>query len=107
LGFGVVSLSVRAFTSLAPGHLVRDPATYALAAGGTLAFLFYATALQRGAVTATMAAVVLGETLLPALIGVAVLGDRTRAGFAPVAVAGFAVPATESAAVAGDRDLDE
>jgi drug/metabolite transporter (DMT)-like permease len=89
LGFGVVALSARALTSLAPAQLIRDPASYALAAAGAVAFLLYATALQGGTVTATMAAVILGETLLPAVIGVALLGDHTRPGFALIAATGF------------------
>lgn len=91
LGFGVVALAARVITRLSIAHLLRDPAVYALVIGGAMAFLFYATALQRGAVTTVTAAVVIGETLMPALVGVIVLGDRTRAGFVPVAVVGFAV----------------
>jgi drug/metabolite transporter (DMT)-like permease len=89
--FGVVALAARALTDLSPAHLVRDPASYAAVGGGLVAFLFYATGLQRGAVTVTTAAVVVGETILPAAVGVLLLGDRTRPGFAPLAVAGFGV----------------
>jgi drug/metabolite transporter (DMT)-like permease len=91
LGFGVVALAARALPSLSPGHLVRDPALYALVLGGLVAFLFYATGLQRGAVTVVTAAVVVGETLVPAAVGVVVFGDHTRAGMVPVAVGGFVV----------------
>ncbi|WP_329520801.1 hypothetical protein [Spirillospora sp. NBC_01491] len=89
LGFGLVSISVRVMTSLAPLELLRDPATYALAAGGTAAFAFYATALGRGSVTPTIAALVVAQTAVPAGIGVWLLGDRSRPGFAPVAITGF------------------
>jgi drug/metabolite transporter (DMT)-like permease len=91
LGFGVVALAARALTDLSAAGLIVNPATYALAGAGVVAFLFYATGLQRGAVTVTTAAVVIGETVLPAVVGVLVLGDRTRPGFAGVAVAGFVV----------------
>jgi drug/metabolite transporter (DMT)-like permease len=91
LGFGVVALAARALPSLSPGHLVRDPALYALVLGGLVAFLFYATGLQRGAVTVVTATVVVGETLVPAAVGVVVFGDHTRAGMVPVAVGGFVV----------------
>jgi drug/metabolite transporter (DMT)-like permease len=91
LGFGVVALAARALPSLSPGHLVRDPALYALVLGGLVAFLFYATGLQRGGVTVVTAAVVVGETLVPAAVGVVVFGDHTRAGMVPVAVGGFVV----------------
>lgn len=74
---------------LSPRHLIRDPATYALILGGVVTFLFYVTGLQRGAVTVVTAAVVVGETLLPAAVGVLVLGDHTRPGMMPLGLAGF------------------
>ncbi len=89
LGFGFVAVGARVVRSLAPLDLLRDPATYAVAGGGLAAMLFFATALQRGAVTTTTAAVVVAETLMPALVGVLLLGDHTRHGFVWVAVAGF------------------
>jgi drug/metabolite transporter (DMT)-like permease len=91
LGFGVSALAARVITNLSIGHLLRDPAVYAMGIGGVVSFLFYATALQRFAVTTVTAAVIVGETVLPALVGVYVLGDRTRPGFIPVAVAGFMI----------------
>jgi drug/metabolite transporter (DMT)-like permease len=91
LGFGIVALAARVLTDLKFGHLIRDPALYALVIGGVVSFLFYATALQRFAVTTVTAAVIIAETLFPSLVGVIVLGDRTRPGFIPVAVAGFVV----------------
>jgi drug/metabolite transporter (DMT)-like permease len=100
LGFGVVALAARALPRVTPAALASDPATYALAIGGTVAFLYYARALQRGVVTAVTAAVVVGETLLPAIIGVLVFGDHTRPGAVPVAVAGFAATLTGAARLA-------
>jgi drug/metabolite transporter (DMT)-like permease len=91
LGFGFVAVGSRVVTSLEPLDLLRDPATYVVAGGGLVALLFFATALQRGSVTTTTGAVVVAETLMPALIGVFLLGDRTRQGFGWVAVAGFAL----------------
>jgi len=91
LGFGIVALCARALTDLSPSSLVTNPAAYGLLAGGFISFLFYATALQRHKVTTVTAAVVIGETVLPALVGVLVLGDGTRPGFVPVAVIGFVI----------------
>ena len=51
--------------------------------------MFYATALEGGSVTVATAAVVLAETIPPAVIGVVFLGDQTRPGLAAVAWAGF------------------
>jgi drug/metabolite transporter (DMT)-like permease len=89
LGFGFVAIGARVITSLSPLDLLGDPATYAVAGGGLVGLLFFATALQRGSVTTTTGAVVVAETLIPAVIGVFLLGDGTRQGFGWVAVAGF------------------
>jgi hypothetical protein len=56
-----------------------------------VSFVFYATALEGGSVTVATSAVVLAETLPPAVVGVLFLGDTTRHGLAPVAVIGFAL----------------
>ncbi|MFL6054751.1 MAG: hypothetical protein ACJ72W_17785 [Actinoallomurus sp.] len=89
LGFGFVAIGARVLVSLSPLDLVRDPATYVVAGGGLLAFLFFATALQRGSVTTTTATMVVAETVVPALVGVFLLGDGTRHGMAWSAVLGF------------------
>jgi drug/metabolite transporter (DMT)-like permease len=91
LGFGVVALAARVLTGFSAARLVADPAAYALVSGGLVAFLFFTTGLQRGAVTVTTAAVVVGETVVPATVGVLVLDDQIRPGFTPVAAAGFVV----------------
>lgn len=62
--------------------------------------LFYATALQRGSVTTSTAMMVLGETVFPSLVGVLVLGDRTRPGFVVVALAGFVLAVAAALALA-------
>jgi len=100
LGFGVVAVSGRVITSFAPLDLLTDPAIYGVAAGGVIAMLFYASALQRGSVTTATAMMVIGETVLPSLIGVVALGDRTKPGFALVAVAGFALAVAAALALA-------
>lgn len=100
LSFGVVALSARVIGSLAPLDLLTDPATYILAVSGAMAMLFYATALQRGSVTTATAMMVIGETVLPSLIGVLVLGDTTRPGFAAVAVIGFVLAVSAALALA-------
>src|SRR5277367_6387008 len=91
LGYGVLGVAARVLTGFEPLTLIRDPAAYAVVAGGLISFVFYTTALEGGSVTVATAAVVLAETLPPAIIGVIFLGDTTRPGLAPVAWAGFAV----------------
>lgn len=88
-GYGVLGIAARVLNGFEPLVLLRDPAAYAVAAAGIVSFVFYATALEGGSVTVATAAVVLAETLPPALVGVLFLGDTTRPGLAPAAVAGF------------------
>jgi hypothetical protein len=87
--FGLFALCVRALPDLSPLVLLRSPALYALVAAGGAAYVLLTTALQRGSVTAATAAMVVGETALPALLGVLLLGDHPRPGFGVVAVIGF------------------
>ncbi|WP_328322067.1 hypothetical protein [Streptomyces sp. NBC_00388] len=96
VGFGVVEVAVRLIDSVD----FTNPALYALLVGGGSAFLLLTSALQRGSVTTATAGMVLGETIGPALVGVVWLGDRTREGLAPLAVAGFAVAVAGALALA-------
>ncbi|MGW5720125.1 DMT family transporter [Amycolatopsis sp. NPDC003865] len=109
LSFGVVAIAGRIIPSLAPSALLTDPATYTVAVAGGMAMLFYATALQRGSVTTSTAMMVLGETVFPSLVGVLVLGDRTRPGFVAVAGAGFVLAVAAALALArfGEPDTSE
>ncbi|MFE3739786.1 hypothetical protein ACFXP3_09220 [Streptomyces sp. NPDC059096] len=90
LGFGVVEVAVRLIDPAAPLD-PANPALYALLLGGAAAFLLLTSALQRGSVTTATAGLVLGETIGPALVGIAWLGDRTRGGLEWLAITGFAV----------------
>ncbi|MGW1889497.1 hypothetical protein ACWCP6_04445 [Streptomyces sp. NPDC002004] len=100
LGFGVVEVSVRLIDDVSPASLLTNPATYALLIGGGAAFLLLTSALERGSVTSATAALVIGETIGPALIGVAWLGDRTREGLTWLAVLGFSVAVAGALALA-------
>lgn len=91
LGFGVVAVAARVAPDLAPAALVRDPATWALVAAGTVAFHHYSAALQRGGVLAATSAMTVAQTVGPALVGVLALGDEVRAGALPLALAGLAL----------------
>jgi len=92
-GFGVVEVGVRliAVTDPAAPSLFADPALYAAAAGGVAGFLLLTSALHRGSVTTTVAGMVIGETIAPAIVGAVWLGDRARDGLGWVVVVGFAV----------------
>ncbi|MFC7307368.1 hypothetical protein ACFQVC_24470 [Streptomyces monticola] len=99
-GFGVVEVAVRLIDDIAPKALFTNPAAYALLLGGGAAFLLLTSALQRGSVTTATAGLVLGETIGPALVGVAWLGDRTREGLEWLAIVGFAVAVAGALALA-------
>lgn len=92
-GFGVVEVGVRLIDVMDPrrGAFYTNPALYAAAAGGVAGFLLLTSALQRGSVTTTVAAMVVGETIAPALVGVVWLGDSARDGLGWVVIVGFAV----------------
>jgi drug/metabolite transporter (DMT)-like permease len=89
LGYAVLAVSARILPGFSPAELVRDPATYTLAAAGIVSFMLYATALESGSVTVATAAVVLAETMPPAVVGVLLLGDATRHGLEEIAILGF------------------
>jgi drug/metabolite transporter (DMT)-like permease len=91
LGYGVVAVAARILPGFGVLQLVKSPASYTLAAAGILSFLLYATALEGGSVTTATAAVILAETLPPAIVGVVFLGDTTRHGLTAVAALGFAL----------------
>ncbi len=90
-GYACASTGVRVLDRLALPGLLTNPATWAAVLGGGLSLLLFATALQRGSVTRTTAALIAVETTLPAVFGLVVLGERPRHGWAAVAVVGFLV----------------
>jgi drug/metabolite transporter (DMT)-like permease len=108
-GFGAVGIAARVLTGFAPLTLLRDPAAYAVVAAGIVSFVFYATALEGGSVTVATSAVVLAETLPPAVVGVFFLGDTTRHGLTPVAVVGFGVAVVSAVMLArfGEAEHDQ
>jgi len=105
--FGLFGISVRVLPSLNPARLVSDPATYSAVIASVTGFLFFAAALQRGSVTAATAALVVGETTVPALVGLVLLGDTTRHGFAPVGAAGFLLAVGGALALSRYGELSE
>jgi drug/metabolite transporter (DMT)-like permease len=92
-GFGLVEVGVNLIDSIDPtkASFYANPALYASAAGGVAGFLLLTSALHRGSVTTAVAGMVVGETVLPALIGVAWLGDETRDGLGWMVAAGLGI----------------
>ena len=109
LGFAVLAVAARILPGFGPLQLIKSPAAYTLAAAGIVSFLLYATALEGGSVTTATAALVLTETVPPAVVGVMFLGDTTRHGLTAVAALGFVLAVLCALALArfgeaGDRD---
>jgi drug/metabolite transporter (DMT)-like permease len=92
-GFGVVEIGVRLIDVIDPtkAAFYTQPAVYAAAGGGAAGFLLLTSALHRGSVTTTVAAMVVGETIAPAIVGVVWLGDTARDGLGWLVIAGFVV----------------
>ena len=107
LGYGVLAVAARVLPGFSVHELVRDPAAYALAAAGVVSFMLYATALEDGSVTVATAAVVLAETVPPAVVGIMFLGDHTRPGLGGVAVFGFSLAVVCAVALARFGETDE
>jgi drug/metabolite transporter (DMT)-like permease len=107
LGYAVLAVSARILPGFAPLQLLKNPATYTLAAAGIVSFLLYATALEGGSVTTATAAVVLAETMPPAIVGVLFLGDTTRHGLTAVAVLGFLLAVACAVALARFGEASE
>lgn len=88
LGYAVVALGTRLVPELTPQTLATDPATYAVVGSGVTAFLVYSTALQRSGVLTSTAAMIVSQTAVPSIVGIVLLGDQIRPGWAaPVVLA--------------------
>jgi drug/metabolite transporter (DMT)-like permease len=100
LGYGVLAVCARILPGFGPHELLTSPATYILATAGVVSFMLYASALESGSVTVATASVILFETIPPAIVGVLLLGDKTRPGMADLAAAGFVLALVSAVALA-------
>jgi drug/metabolite transporter (DMT)-like permease len=106
LAFTVVAVTARSLTVPGqPWQILADPGLWAILALGGLGMLLFTTALQRGSVTSATALTFAVETIVPAAIGLAFLGDTTRPGFAPVAAVGFVLTIAGTLALATDAKV--
>jgi drug/metabolite transporter (DMT)-like permease len=111
-GLGYSGAAVAARGSHAAGGLldtVLQPSAVAVVVCGAVGTVAYLRALERGTVGAVAAVEAVVEVVVPGVVGVAVLGDTVRAGWAApvlaavaVAVAGCVVLATSPANAATD-----
>ena len=67
---------------------------------GAVGATAYALALERGSVAAATALLWVVEAVVPALVGVLLLGDRVRPGWGPAALAAVAVAVAACAVLA-------
>jgi len=77
-----------------------DPGFWAILAAGGTAVVLFALALQAGSVTMVSAVTFTTETVIPAGVGLAFLGDGVRPGHWPIAVAGFVLAVCGAIALA-------
>jgi len=95
IGFSGLALAARAVQ--APdglsllgliGAVLAQPVAWAVLAFGLVGAVMYARGLEKGRLGPVTAVMWVVEVVLPGIVGVAVLGDGVRAGWAPAALAG-------------------
>jgi hypothetical protein len=89
LGYAVVGVGSRVLPELSPAALATDRAAYAVLLSGTVAFLLYATALQRGEIMTATGPMVVVQTVVPSIVGVTLLADVVRSGWELPALVGL------------------
>jgi hypothetical protein len=101
--FGGVAIAVRILHGISHfdlGAIVADPALYTLVIAGAGGFYLHTVALQLGSVNGATAALVVGETVVPGIIGVIWLGDQADPGLRWLAILGFVFAVVGAVAVA-------
>lgn len=107
LGFGVTALVARTFATSNPlWQTLLQPQLWALIIGGAVSLVAYGLALDRGRTTSVAAITYAAETVIPAAIGLAFLGDGIRSGFVLVASLGFVVTLGGCFALAGHAEIE-
>ena len=89
LAYGGTALCARALVAGVSVSALRDPLLWGLVAYGALGLVFFTAALQRGSVTIATAWLFTAETVIPSIIGLTILGDSARSGYAAVAAVAF------------------
>ncbi|MGV0738068.1 hypothetical protein ABQF35_15120 [Mycobacterium syngnathidarum] len=90
--YGAMAVAVRVVDGLEPlnvGVLIADPALWAILVAGLGGFYLFTVALQVGSVNGVAAALVVGETVVPGIVGVVLLGDVSRPGYEALVVIAF------------------
>lgn len=90
--FGMLAIGVRVLDGLEPLQLwtvLTDPAAWTVVIAGIGGFYLHTVALQLGSVNGATAALVVGETVVPGIVGVAFLGDSSQPGLGWLVALGF------------------
>lgn len=101
--YGVMAIAVRVVDGVDPLKLpvlLMDPAFWAIAIAGAGGFYLFTVALQLGSVNGAVAALVVGETVVPGIVGVALLGDTAQRGMGWLVTLGFCTAVGGAVAVA-------
>lgn len=101
--YGAMSVAVRVLDGLDPLRvkvLLSDPAAYAVILAGVGGFYLFTVALQVGSVNGAAAALVVGETVVPGVTGVLLLGDGARPGLGWLVALAFVVAVVSAVSVA-------
>lgn len=101
--YGVMAIAVRVVDGVDPLKLpvlLMDPAFWAIAIAGAGGFYLFTVALQLGSVNGAVAALVVGETVVPGIVGVTLLGDTAQRGMGWLVALGFCTAVGGAVAVA-------
>ena len=105
LGFSGVGVAARTFELPDPIFSALGMQDFwAMVLYGVIGMGAFALALQRTSVTTATALAFGIESILPAFIGIAFLGDRSRPGWGWVAALGFVITVASSTALAGQAE---
>ncbi len=91
-GFGFAAVAIAARSLQVPDpwwRMVFDPTFWTIIVSGAAALVVFAMALQSGSVTSVSAISFATDTLIPAAVGLAFLGDTVRSGYDVAAASGF------------------
>jgi hypothetical protein len=101
--FGAMAIAVRIVDGvdpLRPAVLLSDPASWTVVVAGIGGFYLFTVALQIGSVTGASAALVVGETVVPGIAGVVLLGDTAARGLGWLVTVAFVGAVSGAVAVA-------
>jgi hypothetical protein len=101
--FGAMAVAVRVLDGVAPlrpGVVLADPAFWTILIAGLGGFYLFTVALQVGSVNGAAAALVVGETVVPGITGVVLLGDTAARGLGWLVAVAFVTAVVGAVAVA-------